>query len=110
MIKSVPPDVLEANVEGLAGRLAMIDPDPLAANKRMVNLDLELRGARTLRRLAAENDTRSHLAPGTQSFRMRAREQGLRAALQQRDRQFFDGRTRVGGSEIRDAKCRLVND
>jgi enoyl-CoA hydratase len=109
VMKAVPPALLEAEVEGLADRLALIDPDPLAANRRIVNLGLELMGARTLQRLAAENDGRAHLAPGTQRFRRLAREQGLRAALRERDRQFGDGRARVDGPEIRDADGRLVD-
>ena len=109
-MKSVPANLLEAECEGLADRLALIDPDLLAANKRIVNLGLELMGARTLQRLAAENDGRAHLAPGTQRFRKVAKEQGLRAALRERDRQFGDGRARVDGPEIRDANGRLVED
>ena len=109
-MKSVPADLLGAEVEGLADRLALIDPDLLAANKRIVNLGLELMGARTLQRLAAENDGRAHLAPGTQRFRRLAREKGLRTALQERDRQFGDGRARVDGPEIRDAEGRLLDN
>jgi len=109
-MKSVPADLLEAEVEGLASRMALIDPDLLAANKRIVNLGLELMGARTLQRLAAENDGRAHLAPGTQRFRRLAKEQGLKAALRERDREFGDGRARVNGPEIRDAAGRLVEE
>lgn len=108
-MKSVPPDLLEAECEGLADRMALIDPDLLAANKRIVNLGLELMGARTLQRLAAENDGRAHLAPGTERFRRVAKEQGLRSALTERDRQFGDGRARVDGPEIRDAQGRLID-
>ncbi len=108
VLKAVPADLLEAEVEGLADRFALIDPDLLAANKRIVNLGLELMGARTLQRLAAENDGRAHLAPGTARFRQVAQEKGLRSALQERDRQFGDGRARVDGPEIRDADGRLV--
>ncbi len=109
-MKAVPPDLLAAECEGLADRMALIDPDLLAANKRIVNLGLELMGARTLQRLAAENDGRAHLAPGTERFRRVAKEQGLRTALQERDRQFGDGRARVDGPEIRDAQGRLVEE
>jgi len=109
VMKAVPAELLEAEVEGLADRMALIDPDLLAANKRIVNLGLELMGARTLQRLAAENDGRAHLAPGTARFRRVAKEQGLRAALAERDRQFGDGRARVDGPEIRDAEGRLID-
>ena len=107
-MKSVPADMLEAEVEGLADRLAKIDPDLLSANKRIVNVGMELMGARTLQRLAAENDGRAHLAPGTAAFRQNAKEKGLKAALQARDADFGDGRARVMGPEVRDAGGRLV--
>lgn len=110
VMKAVPSEHLRNEVEGLADRLAKIDPDLLAANKRIVNLGLELMGARTLQRLAAENDGRAHLAPGTQRFRKLAREQGLKAALQARDAEFGDGRARVDGPEIRDEKGYLIED
>ena len=109
VMKSVPADLLEAEVEGLADRLAMIDSDLLTANKRIVNLGLELMGARTLQRLAAENHARAHLAPGTRSFRKVARADGLKAALAGRDEGFGDGRARVRGPEVRDDKGNLVD-
>jgi enoyl-CoA hydratase len=107
-MKAVPAAHLQAEVEGLAARLAKIDPDLLAANKRIVNLGLELMGARTLQRLAAENDARAHLAPGTAAFRRNAKEKGLKAALAARDGEFGDGRARVNGPEIRDARGYLI--
>ena len=85
-----------------------IDPDLLAANKRIVNLGIELMGGRTLQRISAENDARAHLAPGTQKFRQVARSEGLKAALQTRDQNFGDGRARVRGPEIRDEKGYLI--
>jgi len=60
VLKAVPREHLENEVEQLADRLAMIDPDLLSTNKRIVNLGLELMGAQTLQRLAAENDARAH--------------------------------------------------
>ena len=109
VLKAVPADMLEAEVEGLADRMAKIDPDLLAANKRIVNLGIELMGGRTLQRIAAENDARGHLAPGTQTFRRAVREQGLKAAMKGRDSSFGDGRAKVRGPEIRDADGNLVD-
>ena len=107
-LKSVPGDLLEAEVEGLADRLAMIDPDLLSANKRVVNLGMELMGAQVLQRLAAENDARGHRAPGTKAYFAAVKEKGLREAFRERDEKFGDGRARVNGPEIRDEKGRLV--
>jgi len=109
VMKAVPSDLLEAEVEGLADRMAKIDPDLLAANKRIVNVGLELMGARTLQRMAAENDARAHLAPGTRTFRKVAKDQGLKAALDGRDQDFGDGRARVRGPELRDSKGNLLD-
>jgi enoyl-CoA hydratase len=108
VLKSVPADLLQAEVEGLVDRLAMIDSELLTANKRIVNVGLELMGARTLQRMAAENDARAHLAPSVREFGRIAGEQGLKAALAWRDGKFGDGRARVEGPETRDAEGRLT--
>ena len=108
VLKAVPPDLLEAEVEGLADRMAKIDPELLAANKRIINLGLELMGARTLQRLAAENDARGHQARSARHFVETVQKHGLKEALLERDRKFGDGRARVEGPEIRDEDGRLV--
>ncbi|QFG03381.1 crotonase/enoyl-CoA hydratase family protein [Tepidiforma bonchosmolovskayae] len=108
VLKAVPASLLAQEVEGLVDRMAMIDTDLLSANKRIVNLALELMGARTMQRLGAENDARAHLAPSVREFGRIAAEQGLKAALHWRDAKFGDGRARVEGPEIRDEHGRLV--
>lgn len=108
-MKAVPADQLEAEVEGLADRLALIDPDILAGNKRAVNLGLELMGARTLQRLAAETDGRGHQAESARAFMKRIGEVGLKAALRERDAPFGDGRARVSGPETRDGDGHLID-
>ena len=108
VMKAVTPEALEAEVEQLADRLALIDPDVLAVNKRIINLGLELMGARTLQRLAVENDARGHTAAAARAFFRQARDEGLRQALRERDAPFGDGRARVDGPERRDAEGRLV--
>ncbi len=109
VLKAVPADLLEAEVEGLADRMALIDPDLLSANKRIINLGLELMGARTLQRLAAENDVRGHNTRAAAAYMQSVREAGLKETLRQRDAAFGDGRARVNGPEIRDADGRLVD-
>ena len=109
VMKAVPKEHLEAEVEQLADRLAMIDPDLLSANKRIVNLGLELMGARTLQRLAAENDVRGHNSAAAKGFGERVRERGLHGALRERDGKFGDGRVRVHGPELRDGNGRLID-
>jgi enoyl-CoA hydratase len=110
VLKAVPGECLEAEVEGLADRFARIDVELLAANKRIVNLGLELMGARTLQRLAAENDARGHQAPSARVFTKTAREKGLKQAIRERDEKFGDGRARVDGPEIRDERGHLIED
>ena len=100
-------DELEAEVEGLLHRLALIDHHLLAANKRLVNQGLELMGARTMQRIATEVDARAHLAPGTRAYYEGVKEMGLTQALKHRDAPFDDGRARVNGPERRDELGRL---
>jgi enoyl-CoA hydratase len=92
VLQAVPAQELEATVEALADKMAMIDIDLLAANKRICNIALELMGARTIQRMAAEMDGRAHLAPSVAEFGRIARDRGLKAALEWRDSKFGDGR------------------
>jgi enoyl-CoA hydratase len=72
--------------------MEQIDVELLAPNKRIVNAAMELMGARTIQRMAAENDGRAHLAPSVREFGRIAMTQGLKAALEWRDSKFGDGR------------------
>jgi enoyl-CoA hydratase len=92
VLKAVPGAQLAAEVEALADRLALIDADLLSANKRIVNIGLELMGARTLQRMAAEMDARGHLADSRSAFNRTVREEGLKEAVKQRDGPFGTGR------------------
>jgi enoyl-CoA hydratase len=92
VLKSVPPDFLEEEVEGIASKMEKIDVELLSPNKRIVNAALELMGARTIQRMAAENDARAHLAPSVREFGRLAMTQGLKSALEWRDGKFGDGR------------------
>jgi enoyl-CoA hydratase len=110
VMKSVPADELEDEVEGLADRFALIDPDLLAANKRITNLALELMGAQTLQRLAAENDARAHRAPAVRQYGRDVREQGLKETLRRRDEPFGEGYARVDEPEGRSHAVRTARD
>jgi enoyl-CoA hydratase len=91
-LKSVPADQLEAEVEAIASKMEKIDVELLSPNKRIVNVALELMGARTIQRMAAENDGRAHQAPAVKEFARLAMTQGLKVALEWRDSKFGDGR------------------
>jgi enoyl-CoA hydratase len=95
VLKAVPADRLTGEVEALADRLALIDPDLLSANKRIVNIGLELMGARTLQRMAAEMDARGHLADSRSKFNRTVLEEGLKEAVKQRDGPFGTGRVEL---------------
>jgi enoyl-CoA hydratase len=95
VLKAAPPDDLEREVEELAGRIALIDAGLLTANKRIVNLALELMGARTMQRLASERDAIARQAPVVTEFYRMAKEKGLKAALEWRDGKFGDGRAKA---------------
>ncbi len=86
---------LDDEVMALARRIARVDHHLLAANKRQVNLALELMGARTMQRLAAEIDVRGHQSRAMREFIAVAGEQGMAAAVTARDEPFGDPVVRV---------------
>jgi enoyl-CoA hydratase len=98
VMECVPAANLAASVEALARRVALVDADLLAAHKRIVNLSLELQGARTMQRLACEMDARAHLSRGPRRTRFRSdmAELGLKTALKNRDEAFGDGQVKAG--------------
>ena len=95
---------------GLADRFSLIDPDLLAANKRITNLALELMGAQTLQRLAGENDARAHRSGAVRDYGRSVREHGLKETLHRRDAPFGEGFARVGRPEGRDASVRKARE
>jgi enoyl-CoA hydratase len=97
VLDAVPAAELDAAVDELARRVGAVDSELLSAHKRAVNLALELAGARTLQRLAAELDARSHLAQGPRRTQFKAdmAAHGLRVALKNRDEPFGDGMVEV---------------
>lgn len=98
-LKSVPAARLEAEVMRLAGRMGLVDPHLLSANKRLVNLGMELMGARTLQRIGAEIDARGHIAPKARAFRDTMKVHGVKYAFQQRDAAFAPDDVSVEGPD-----------
>ena len=98
-LKSYPAAELETEVMRLADRMGLVDPHLLSANKRMVNLGLELMGARTLQRIGAEIDARGHLAPKAMAFKETMREHGVKHAFLARDAAFGSGYASVHGRD-----------
>jgi len=108
VMKSVPEEFLEGEVEGLADRFAQVDPELLSSNKRIVNLGMELMGAQTLQRLAAENDAKAHTTRAARQVFKDLGTKGVKQVIQDRDAPFGDGYARVVGPELRDAEGRLL--
>ena len=62
VLDAVPAGELDEAVGELARRVSNVDAELLSAHKRIVNIALELNGARTLQRMAGEMDARAHLS------------------------------------------------
>lgn len=88
VVATAPADALDQVVLGLAQRIALIGRDLLVANKRVVNMGVELMGRSQLQRFAALNDAIGHRAPEALSFNDRIGELGLRKAVKERDAAF----------------------
>jgi enoyl-CoA hydratase len=88
VVATAPAADLDQTVLELAERMALIGRDLLVANKRVVNMGVELMGRSQLQRYAALNDGIGHLAPEAKSFSERIAEVGLRAAVRERDAAF----------------------
>jgi enoyl-CoA hydratase len=95
VVATAPPDALDDVVLELAGRMALIGRDLLVANKRVVNMGVELMGRSQLQRFAALNDAIGHRAPEAKAFSKQIAEVGLRQAVKDRDAAFD---TAGGGS------------
>lgn len=100
-LKALPLAQLEAEVMHIAGRMGLIDPHLLSANKRAVNLGLELMGARTGQRICAELDARGHKAPRARAMTAELREKGPKASFRERDAAFGKGYAAVHGPDPR---------
>ena len=64
VVATAPAEALDDVVLGLAQRMALIGRDLLVANKRVVNMGVELMGRSQLQRFAALNDAIGHRAGG----------------------------------------------
>lgn len=97
VLDAVPAAELDAEVDELVRRIALMDPELLSAQKRIVNFGLELQGWRTMQRQSVTLDAHGHLSRGPRRTRFRAdaREHGIKTALRNRDEGFGDGVARV---------------
>ncbi len=88
VVATAAPDAIDDVVLALAERIALIGRDLLVANKRVVNMGVELMGRSQLQTFAAINDAIGHRAPEALAFSRRIEELGLRRAVRERDDAF----------------------
>ena len=88
VVETAPSEALDVVVLDLAERMALIGRDLLVANKRVVNMGVELMGRSQLQRFAALNDAIGHRSPEAKEFSQQIAEVGLRQAVRDRDAAF----------------------
>ena len=88
VVGTAPAEDLDRTVLDLANRMALIGRDLLVANKRVVNMGVDLMGRQQLQRFAALNDVIGHRAPEALAFSERIADVGLRQAVRDRDAAF----------------------
>ena len=91
--RAYPFAELEAAVIDRAERIAKVPPDIVALNKRTVHRATEAMGLRQAIRAGTELCALAIHQPSFQEFITKIPEQGLKAALQERDEPFGDYRT-----------------
>lgn len=99
VLKSVPSDELEAEVNHLAETIARVPYGLLTLHKRIVNMTLEMMGRGLVQRLAAEGDAMGHLDPMAIEFDRISATRGLKEALDWRDAGFGDYRASSTGKQ-----------
>lgn len=94
VLDAYPAGELDSEADDLARRIASVDAEILSTHKRVVNMQMELAGAKQSQRYAAELDARAHLSQGPRRsrFKQDMAEKGLKEALANRDAPFGEGR------------------
>lgn len=94
VLEAWPADEIDAAADDMVRRIAAVDAEILATHKRVVNMQMELAGAKLSQRYAAELDARAHLSKGPRraQFRKDMAEGDLKIALANRDAPFGKGR------------------
>ncbi len=89
VLKSVPADQLDAEVDALAQRMASVPINQLAMNKMVINQTLEATINQT-QRLATVFDGITRHSPEGLNFKARSEAEGWKTAVQERDEGTFD--------------------
>jgi enoyl-CoA hydratase len=86
--RALPPGELDSYVRTFAHRIANVPMDALTIHKHVVNRWFEVMGLRTAAAEGAEFDAIYHDTPAAAEFSRIVREQGLKQALEWRDKPF----------------------
>jgi enoyl-CoA hydratase len=90
VLKAVPAETLDAEVEALAARIASVPLNQLVMQKLMVNQTLESMGLRTSQMVATLFDGIARHSPEGLAFKRRAESVGWKQAVEERDRGTYD--------------------
>ena len=90
VLKAVPADALDAEVEALAARMASVPQNQLMMQKLMINQALENMGLRSTQMVATIFDGIARHTPEGAAFKRRAESVGWAAAVRERDQGTYD--------------------
>jgi enoyl-CoA hydratase len=90
VLKAVPADQLDDEVESLARRMASVPQNQLMMQKLMVNQALTNMGLHTTQMIATVFDGITRHSPEGLNFKRRAEEKGWKHAVDERDQGTFD--------------------
>lgn len=97
VLEAYPADEIDAQTDDMVRRIGSVDAEILSTHKRVVNIQMDLAGARQSLRFAAELDARAHLSQGPRRsrFKQDMADKGLKEALTNRDEPFGKGRVEL---------------
>jgi enoyl-CoA hydratase len=90
VLKAVPDDQLDQEVEAMAGRMASVPINQLAMQKMVINQAIEASGMMEAQRLATIFDGISRHSPEGMNFKKRVEEVGWKQAVRERDDGTYD--------------------
>lgn len=90
VLKAVPPDQLDTEVERLAERMATVPVNQLMMQKLVVNQAIEAMGLRNTQMIATVFDGITRHSPEGMAFKQRAETVGWKEAVRDRDQGTYD--------------------
>jgi enoyl-CoA hydratase len=90
ILKAVPPDQLDTEVERLAERMATVPVNQLMMQKLVVNQAIEAMGLRNTQMIATVFDGITRHSPEGMAFKQRAETVGWKEAVRDRDQGTYD--------------------